>query len=85
VWKEGKGFVQVTIEISRPEVEALILQRMKSGAFTSAEDAILHALRSSNPAAPTGAVLIAAMQASPHKDIELEPSRGTAPVREISV
>jgi hypothetical protein len=75
----------MTIEINSPEVEALILQRMKSGAFSSPEDVILHALRSSKPEALTGAALIAAMQASPHKDIEIEPSRGPAPVRDVSL
>ena len=75
----------MTIEISRPEVEALILQRMKSGAFSSAEDVILHALRSSKPESRTGAALIAAMQASPHKEIEIEASRGPMPVRDVSL
>jgi Arc/MetJ-type ribon-helix-helix transcriptional regulator len=74
----------MTIEISSPEVEALIHQRMKSGSFSSPEDLIHHALRSSNPEARTGAALIAAMQASPHKDIEIEPSRGPMPVRDVS-
>jgi Arc/MetJ-type ribon-helix-helix transcriptional regulator len=37
----------VTIQITRPEVEALIDQRLKSGAFKDAEDVILQALRSS--------------------------------------
>jgi prevent-host-death family protein len=32
----------------------------------------------------TGASLIAAMQASPHRDIELEPGRSPMPVREVS-
>ena len=75
----------MTIEISRPEVEALILQRMKSGAFSCAEDVILDALRSSKPEPRTGAALIAAMQASPHKDIEIEPTRGPMPVRDVSL
>ena len=75
----------MTIEITRPEVEALILQRIQSGAFSNPEDVILHALRSSDPLAPTGALLIAAMQASPHKDIEIEPSRSPAPVRDLSL
>ena len=75
----------MTIEISRPEVEALILQRMKSGAFSCAEDVILDALRSSKPEPRTGAALIAAMQASPHKDVEIEPSRGPMPVRDASL
>lgn len=77
----------MTIEISRPEVEALILHRMKVGAFSSPEDVILHALYSSKPKpeSRTGAALIAAMQASPHKDIEIEPSRGPMPVRDVSL
>jgi hypothetical protein len=73
----------MTIEIRSPEVEALIQQRMRSGAFSNVEDVILHALRSSKPEALTGAALIAAMQASPHKDIDIEPSRGPAPVRDV--
>lgn len=36
----------MTIEIHRPELEALILQRMESGAFDSVEDVILQALKS---------------------------------------
>jgi len=37
----------VTIQITRPEVEALIERRLKTGAFKDAEDVILQALRSS--------------------------------------
>lgn len=37
----------MTIQITRPEVEALIAQRLKTGAFKDAEDVILQALRSS--------------------------------------
>jgi len=31
---------------------------------------------------PTGEALIAAMQASPHRDIDIEPKRAPMPVRE---
>ena len=31
----------------------------------------------------TGAALIAAMQASPHRDIDIEPTRAPMPVREV--
>jgi prevent-host-death family protein len=31
----------------------------------------------------TGEVLIAAMQASPHRDVEIEPGRTEMPVREV--
>ena len=39
----------MTIEITRPEVESLIHQRLQSGAFVDAEDVILRALRSFAP------------------------------------
>jgi hypothetical protein len=46
----------MTIEIHRPELEALIRERLNSGAFQNAEDVIMQALRSSPaaeaPAAP---------------------------------
>jgi hypothetical protein len=85
----------MTIEIHRPELEALIRERMKTGAFPTVEDALMQALKSSPlPAeqnacvsngapAPTGADLVAAMQASPYKDIDLEPTRDRLPVRDI--
>ncbi len=75
----------MTIEIHQPELEALILERMKSGAFRSVEDVLMQALRSApvaGPSLPTGAQLIAAMQASPYKEIDLEPSRPHLAVRD---
>jgi hypothetical protein len=42
----------MTIEITRPEVETLINQRLESGAFRDAEDVILKALLSSPPTTP---------------------------------
>ena len=42
----------MTIEITRPEVEALINQRLESGSFRDAEDVILQALQSSTPSTP---------------------------------
>jgi len=86
----------MTIEIQRPELEALILERMQSGMFESVEDILIEALKSSplstkNKAAflrdtssPTGADLIAAMQASPYKEICLEPSRDRLPIRDVA-
>ena len=41
----------MTIEITRPEIESLIHQRLQSGAFVDAEDVILRALRSFAPEA----------------------------------
>src|SRR3981189_1494395 len=34
---------------------------------------------------PSGEALIAAMQASPHRDVDIEPRRAPMPVREISL
>jgi hypothetical protein len=39
----------MTIEITRPETESLINERLQSGAFLDAEDVILRALQSSPP------------------------------------
>jgi hypothetical protein len=42
----------MTIEISKPELEALILERLASGAFQSVEDVLLQALKPSLPTEP---------------------------------
>src|SRR5207244_12490816 len=42
----------MTIQITKPEVEALINQRLQSGGFKDAEDVILQALQSS-PSKPS--------------------------------
>ena len=39
----------MTIEIHRPELEALIRERMKTGAFHNVEDVLMQALTSSQP------------------------------------
>jgi hypothetical protein len=83
----------MTIEIHKPELEALILERMHAGAFASIEDTLMQALESS-PLPPkaddqsahaassfTGADLVAAMQLSPYKEIDLDPVRSQMPVR----
>jgi hypothetical protein len=58
--ENGGGAARMTIQITQPEVEALINQRLESGAFQNAEDVILQALRSSLPPEP---------DAPPAKDI----------------
>jgi len=78
----------MTIEIHKPELEALIIERLRSGAFESIEDVLMQALQGSSippkKETRTGADLVAAMQTSPHKDIDLEPARSTMPVRDIT-
>ena len=67
----------MTIEIHKPELEALLQQRMQSGRFRNLEEVILQALEAApldpggDSEAP-GAEFIAAMRASPHKDVEIE-------------
>jgi hypothetical protein len=85
----------MTIEIRRPELEALIRERMEVGGFQNVEDVLLQALKSTAqmaergagfseemPAA-TGADLVSVMQASPYKEIDLDPQRRRAPVRDV--
>jgi hypothetical protein len=82
----------MTIEIHRPELEDLILQRMKSGGFDNIEDVLLQALKASPPVEErsatlrdkrTGADLIAALQASPYRELDIEPARYRLPVRDV--
>jgi hypothetical protein len=85
----------MTIEIQKPELEALIRERMRSPAFQNVEDVLIQALKSSPPPAMpdagmadgtpthTGADLVAAMQASPCKEIDLEAARHRLPVRDV--
>jgi Arc/MetJ-type ribon-helix-helix transcriptional regulator len=75
----------MTIEITKPELEALITQRLQSGVYADAQDVILDALRSSEPNPRTGADLIAVMQASPYREIEIEPVRDRLPVRDLPI
>lgn len=76
----------MTIEIHRPELEALILEKLKSGRFRDVEDVLMQALTSgpvSKEEHPgpqredsrTGADLIAALQASPYREISIEPAQ----------
>jgi len=74
----------MTIEIQMPELEARILERKQKGGFASIEDALTQALEASPIAAEhqensrdrrTGADLIAALQASPHRELNIEPPR----------
>lgn len=82
----------MTIQINRPELEALIMERMKMGSFHDVEDVLMQALEASpvidsRPTAAkerTGADLIAAMQASPYREIEIEPARYRMPVRDVT-
>lgn len=71
----------MTIEITSPDVEALIRQRMKAGSFSNPEDLLREVLRSpSLEETRTGADLIAAMQACPYPEADLEPPPAFSPL-----
>jgi hypothetical protein len=55
----------MTIQITKPEVEALINQRLQIGGFRDAEDVVLQALRSS----PLTPAVTSQPDAPPAKDI----------------
>ena len=78
----------MTIEIHKPELEALINERLRSGAYEDVEDVLMQALRGSSMPVQketrTGAALVAAMQASPCKDIDLEPTKIKMPTRDVT-
>jgi hypothetical protein len=82
----------MTIEIHKPELEAMIAERMKIGGFHDVEDVLIEALRhSETTGAPpkqqenrAGANLIAALQSSPHREIDIEPARYRLPVRDVT-
>jgi hypothetical protein len=42
-WKERS--IQMTVDITRPEIEVLIEERLQTGLFGDAEDVIFHALK----------------------------------------
>jgi len=84
----------MSIEIHQPEIEALIEQRMASGAFQDVEEVLLYALKSApEPTAPkrseptrTGAELVVAMQAMPYKEsIQMEHSSPHLPVSDAAL
>jgi hypothetical protein len=52
----------MTIQITQPEIEALITGRLERGGFKDAEDVILQALKSSEPTHPSAADRTAAIE-----------------------
>jgi hypothetical protein len=83
----------MTIEIHRPELEAMIIERMRNGGFHNIEDALMQALETAPPPEirpetaqkRTGADLVAAIQRSPYRDLEIEPERYRMLVRDVAL
>jgi len=75
-----------TIQITRPELEALIEERLRSGRFQDVEELIWEALHASPPEPRSGAELVAAMQDSPFRELDIEPPAGMPmPVRDVTL
>jgi hypothetical protein len=85
----------MTIEIQEPELEARIRDRMRKGGFASIEDTLMQALEASPLVVESqgkrsdrrmGADLVAALQASPYRELDIEPSRFrlSLPARDVT-
>ena len=72
------------IQITRPEVEALINQRLQSGAFKDAEDVVMRALESSpaEPAAPPTKTIVELFAAL--RGAQLDSSRNPSTGRPVA-
>ena len=84
------------IQIEKPELEALIHDRMQAGKFQTVEEFLLDALQTSSlrgdadrkeghSGGATGADLVAAMQDSPYKEIDLESASARMAVRDVTL
>jgi hypothetical protein len=80
----------MTIEIHRPELEALLMERMKAGAFQNVEDVIMQALETAplpelQPAAsgsrrPIWEVIVDNMKRVPPEDLAAMPKDGASQI-----
>lgn len=81
----------MNIEIHDPELERRVREAIDSGRFHDFEEMLTKALGDSQEAVPaagrheprSGSALVEAMQASPYKEIDLEPKRYRLPVRDV--
>ena len=76
----------MNIEIHKPELERRVLDGIQSGRFHDVDELLtkaLDALSEKEASRPySGAALVAAMQASPSKEIDLQPQSDRLPVRD---
>jgi len=77
----------MNLEIHNPELAQRVRAQIQSGHFHDTDELIekaLDALDIQVAAAATGAVVLAALQASPYRDIDLTPPRVSLPkVRDV--
>lgn len=81
-----EGRSAMNIEIHKPELERRVLDGIQSGRFHDVDELLtkaLDALSEKEASRPySGAALVAAMQASPYKEIDLQPQSDRLPVRD---
>jgi Arc/MetJ-type ribon-helix-helix transcriptional regulator len=72
----------MNLEIHKPELAQRVRAQIQSGHFQDADDLLEKSLdaldeqsTTASPATATGAVLLAALQASPYREIDLTPPR----------
>ena len=70
----------MNLEIHKPELAQRVLSQIRSGHFHDTDELIEKALdaldeQAAVPETATGAVVLAALQASPYRDIDLTPPR----------
>ena len=72
----------MSIEIKSPDLQRRLTMRIRTGQFHDADELIEKALdaldqhaAAASPETETGAVVLAALQASPYPDIDLTPPR----------
>lgn len=78
----------MTIQITQPELEALIQQRLETGAFKDAEDVLLQALRNvpSTPLAmPSGSAKDIVELFAPLRGLNLDFSRNPSTGRPVDI
>ena len=79
----------MNLEISIPELERRVREGIQSGRFHDVDELLTKALDALSEkeaaGAQSGAAIVDAMQASPYKEIDLEPRRDHLPVRDASL
>jgi Arc/MetJ-type ribon-helix-helix transcriptional regulator len=83
----------MNLEIHKPELAQRVQAQIQSGHFQDADDLLEKALdaldeqsSAATPGTATGAVLLAALQASPYREIDLTPPRvPLANVRDVAL
>jgi hypothetical protein len=75
----------MTIEITRPDIKALIQKHLRASGVSDPQEVIFKALRATEEPRLTGADLIAAIQSSPYREVSLEVPSEVSPVRDVDL